>query len=163
MKLLVCDKQGIKKYKLPERVEDFYVLNYKDDFNEEIISLQAKDEFWNLNTDQDTKIIMNGSPIEQVALKPHECFNVNFNGMEQTLTFVSMPDIDQYNTLKIKDPKANLTIGASNCDINYPGPGISPVHGTITFDGTNFIIKSEQTSNIYVNDIRIESDRKSVV
>jgi len=159
MKLLVCDKQGIKKYKLPERVEDFYVLNYKDDFNEEIISLQAKDEFWNLNTDQDTKIIMNGSPIEQVALKPHECFNVNFNGMEQTLTFVSMPDIDQYNTLKIKDPKANLTIGASNCDINYPGPGISPVHGTITFDGTNFIIKSEQTSNIYVNDIRIESKK----
>jgi len=157
MKLLVCDNQRIKKYKLPDRVEDFFVVNYTNDNNEEIISLQAQDGFWNLNQDQDTKLILNGNITQQVTLKPHECFNVSFNGVEEELTFVAMPDIDQYNSLKIKDLNAGLTIGSSNCDITYPE--LNNIHCNICFDGNNFIIKSESNEKIYVNDIKIAEKR----
>lgn len=112
MKLFVCDSNKINSYQLPDKVEDFYMINYLyDDTSSQIsVTLKAENGRWIIKSDESVAIYSDGMIVNEAALDDYASYQVKFSDLDFFIYIQIMPDIEPYAELSIQN-LSTITIG----------------------------------------------------
>ena len=63
VKIFILDDYKVNSYKLPQKVEDSYLINYHFDNEEKSISVQSVNGIWNIQSNDSITIVDNGKTV----------------------------------------------------------------------------------------------------
>ncbi len=160
MKLFVYDKYRVNVYPLPDKVEDFYMINYYYGSESilETITLEAKDGVWTMNTDETVHLTFNGKPIDHAVLSEYTNYEIKFADLDEVLSIQVVPNTEDYVDLSMKGI-SNIMIGSGpSCHINYNNNRTLLNHANISVVNNQYVIKGLDDVNgfVYVNKKRIQ-------
>ncbi len=136
MKILLIKNSIIQNYILPETVSGSYWIIDRDSIGNKryLINVDEYNGKWKLNSNLDTKIILNNT-VQQSVLLSDYCFCF-LNVKDEKIPFILyfLPTIDNnFQKLDLNN-YGELTIGSSvDSAITYNSPVIAPIHAKLTF------------------------------
>ena len=154
MKLLVCDSVRISTFDLPSKVEDFFMINYYYSNSNvsimETLTLEAKDGYWNLLTDDSLRVKQNNVYLERVVLKENLYYKINFSDIEENIYIYVLGNSDKYIDYSISDVN-NIVIGNSESATIFCGDNsLLDQQVVIYLRDNNYYIKTLENPNVYV-------------
>ncbi len=156
MRVYIGDKYKMKKYRLPETIEDSFLINYKSliDNEEKNITIQAENGAWHIHTTKTVLIYQRNTVIDDVTLIPHESICVCFTDTEEFIfLFVEDRATDNYTDYQLSGLNT-ITIGnGTNNTISYSNYYFTPNHIQLKIDSDNkwILTANPDASAIYVN------------
>ncbi|MDO5382315.1 MAG: type VII secretion protein EssC [Eubacteriales bacterium] len=147
---------------LPQTINGAYWITDIDanGLPRKLLSIEASEGGWVLNNTQIASATPLGSEETIAILKPSSFYNVKINGeCEKVLLFVeeATKDREIYDKYVVLNP-CSLSIGRQNCNITYDNAYTSSYHATLSFDGKNWCIQDNQSTNgTYVNGFRVDN------
>lgn len=155
MKIFLGNRQSLKCYYLPERIEESYLVNYRSlvDNEDKMISIMAIDGKWHIKSNLSIGLLSNNKPKDEIELEEYREYSIKFNDCDETISLYCLPSKNE----KYKDYElANniLNIGQdTNCDIVYTNKLIDDklVEITINNDGIGILKTINDNSFVYVN------------
>ena len=161
MKLLVCDDIKISTYNLPEKIENFFLLNLNilvDDLNlNEVLTLKSYNGLWNIVADEKLVIKSNEVEFKSIVLKEYITFSLKFADFSKFINFYVIPDFSNYISYSLLNVE-KVDIGSSiNCQIK--SANLINIATTIYKNGYDYYIQrtdanlnsSYLNSKIYTN------------
>ena len=156
MKLLICNPYKIDPYQLPDKIEDFYMINYScmDNTLVETITLEAEEGRWKLRSDENMKLFLSGKMVERAFLMEYVNYKIQFDDLEFPIYLQMVPDLESFGEISIQDI-STITIGCSStCNINYQNQETLLNHAIINLKdhNNNYTIKGNSDGGaVYVN------------
>lgn len=91
MKIFILDDYKVNSYKLPQKVEDSYLINYHFDNEEKSISVQSVNGIWNIQSNDSITIVDNGKTVDSCQLTNYKIVKLFFTDTDQNVVLVSVP------------------------------------------------------------------------
>lgn len=154
MKLLIGDDKKIKCYPLPQKVENFYIINVNLAFNgllfNETLTLKSENNQWMIIADDKLSIKNNGAVLNSVVLKENIFFELKFADMSDYFKIYVIPDFNNFISYSLNNID-NINIGSANdCAIYHPN--LVNLAVSINKDGYDYNIeKIDSKVSSYLN------------
>lgn len=144
---------------LPQTINGVYWVTDVDaaGASRKLLSIEASEGEWLLKNTQLASVKSHNDDI--VYLNPGSFYNVQIKGEnDKVLLFVEETTKDREEYYKyVTLGKVSVTIGRENCDITYNNAYTSAQHAVLEFDGKNWTICDNQSTNgTYVNGYRAD-------
>ncbi len=158
MKLIICDAFKINTYQLPEKIEDFYIINdtFGKDLLKETIYLDGYQNTWSIKADETIQITSNNEIVQMAVLEDYASYHLKFSDLDNILYLYVVPDFEFYFSLRLTEQ--SITIGNTKEDtICYLISDIIPSNITINFVNNCYIItENGKNSNLYINSKKVK-------
>lgn len=157
MKVALLKNTEIITVTLPNRVTgSYWIVDYDESGNQNnLISIEAVENSWKINSNDDVKIISGNAPVENALLKENEFYVLNsINNNTQYLIYCYPSNDSSFSYYHITDKiNEGITIGSgSNSHIMYPTPLVEVEHAKIiNQNGEIYLIDNNSKNGIYVN------------
>ena len=158
MQITVIKKEKLYKHPFPNQFVSTYWVQDKDEFNNErdLIMLEKSGDSWVLESNENCKIIDNGSEIPKAVITANQFYLLkilNKDSMTNAMIYFANENDASYNAYQITSD-GEYTIGtASNQNIILNGQNISEEHAVLIKEGNHFSIKAkDENIGVYVND-----------
>ena len=155
VRLIICDDYKMISYSLPEKIEDFYMVNYYNhdlDITETIM-LEPIDNKWVINNNDSINLYFNNNIVPRVTLEPYLSCQIKFGDFNNPINLIVMPDNLDHFEVKVNN-LPSISIGsANNCNIIYADSKVLFNQATISFTNDRYVLKvnNENNSHVYVN------------
>ena len=159
MKLFIANEYKMKSYKLPEKIEESFMISYisEIDKEEKIIYIQAENNKWTLQSNSNISLYYNNMPQNHIELAEYKTFCICFNDCEEYVFLFCMPSIiEKFLDYEVPLTLNQMLIGSSNNNhITYSNALVSEQHVLIERDnsGSWWIRVAENSPAIYVNQV----------
>lgn len=157
MKIFILDDYKVNSYKLPQKVEDSYLINYHFDNEEKSISVQSVNGIWNIQSNDSITIVDNGKTVDSCQLTNYKIVKLFFTDTDQNVVLVSVPSSVNLKKDYILTNINELKIGSLSTN-NIVFPILDEEHVIITKENGmwKLLVKSSNIP-IYVNKRKIVS------
>ena len=160
VKLIICDELKINSYKLPNRVEDYYIINYycEELSTTETIVLEASGDKWVINSDDTISVISNNTIVKSMNLEPYSSCQIRFGDFNKIINVIIIPSKFDYYTVAVNN-SSSISIGnASSCNVIYNNEKIGFNQANIVFNGDKYVLKASDANDIkvYVNSCSVK-------
>ena len=160
MKIFILDKFKITKFKLPEKIEDSFLIPYKGyrNKNDLFVTVEANENKWQLKSNGIINVMDDSNLFDFVEINDYDCYCLNVLGQEEQVVLYALPtrETETYN-LQFQN-LTSITIGSSaNCNIFYENNLTAELHAEIkNINNEWYIAVNEDDSyRTYVNGERI--------
>ncbi len=118
-----------------------------------LISIEAKDDFWYLKSNFDAKIVSNNKELDSVILREYNLYFLRINNENDYILLYCSPSIDKYMArLKVNNNTQILIGNNQDASINYNYPLVSKRHAILSYiDNTWYIQDLNSNYGTYVN------------
>ena len=144
MIIRLIKRTKIYNFHLPTTVEGNYWITDLDNSGNvrNLINVEEDNGYWRLNSNFDTKIVVNNKEIDSVILKEYSLYFLKISSENDYIILYCSPSVDPVIS-KLKVPNgAKIVIGnGSNCHINYNYPLVSKTQACLTYDNSNWYIE----------------------
>ncbi|MBP3800007.1 MAG: type VII secretion protein EssC [Bacilli bacterium] len=144
MIIRLIKRTKIYNFHLPTTVEGNYWITDLDNSGNvrNLINVEEDDGNWRLNSNFDTKIVVNNKEIDSVILKEYSLYFLKINSENDYIILYCSPSVDPVIS-KLKVPNsAKIVIGnGSNCHINYNYPLVSKAQACLIYENSNWFIE----------------------
>lgn len=164
MKIYISDKESIKDYSLPSKIEDSFVINYTSTTGVlEKITLTAENNNWSISSSYDIKIIKNSVEVTKDILSNDSFYQIKFSDLEEMVTLYCFDTPMKYYDFEIGN-KTTITLGRQNTDLLYDNTYIASPHFTITRYNNNWVFTDRADDAIitFINNKRIHQHTLSL-
>mgnify|MGYP004505174037 FL=1 len=157
MKIFILDDYKVNSYKLPQKVEDSYLINYHSDDEEKSISVQSVNGIWNIQSNDSITIVDNGKTVDSCQLTNYKIVKLFFTDTDQNVVLVSVPSSVNLKKDYLLTNINELKIGSLSTN-NIVFPILDEEHVIITKENGmwKLLVKSSNIP-IYVNKRKIVS------
>lgn len=160
MFIYLIKSNSINSISLPSKFYGIYwVSDVLDNGSEkELISVEAVDGKWILNSNSDVYIVEKNVPIKSKELKPYTFYAI-YNKLSKEMNFIYCSPLydrsfSRYNLNKSLD---KITIGRNySCDIIINNASVQDIQATIKIDNGLFISDNNSRTGIYLNKKRVK-------
>lgn len=160
MRLFICDDHKIYFHSLPKDAQGFYIVNYvsSEEENSEMLTLEAIDNVWNVVSNKNTNISLNGVKCDKVPLTIYSCYDVFFHILGKSVKVICFPEIEKFTYASTAN-LTSITIGSdASCSISCTLPSIRSIHAIIErVENDTFIKANSQDCDIYLNNSKVLS------
>ena len=159
MKLLICDNEQVNLHNLPEEIQNFYIVNYLSHIDNisEMLTLEAGDNAWNIVSNKNIEITLNGNQCDKAPLLPYIVYNVYFSVINRMVKVVSVPSNEKFRYASSRIMN-DITIGQEpSSTICCMLPSLHSNHAKITTaNNITYLNLCEPTCDVYVNNRRVK-------
>ena len=152
MKVYITDKDMIKDYSLPIKIEDSYIIDYvsKDKIEESIV-LTAENGNWTISSNYDISISNGVSLISKDIIKDGSIYQIRFSDLDDCIKMYCFSTPVSYFNLSLLN-KHQITLGRNNADIQYDIAGIGDPHLTIIQKDNQWILQDiNESMTTFIN------------
>ena len=112
MRLIIHDGKKISSYKLPDKIQDFYVVDYKssDSGISEMVTLEGINGKWNLISNKNVSVSLNNDTFDKAPLEMYCSYIVYFSLSNIALKVMCIPDTEQFKFV-LFNASDRITIG----------------------------------------------------
>ncbi len=144
MIIRLIKRTKIYNFHLPTTVEGNYWITDLDNSGNvrNLINVEEAEGNWRLNSNFETKIVVNNKEIDSIILKEYSLYFLKINSENDYIILYCSPSVDAGVT-KLKVPNdAKIIIGnGSNCHINYNYPLVSKTQACLTYSNSQWYIE----------------------
>ena len=144
MIIRLIKRTKIYNFHLPTTVEGNYWITDLDNSGNvrNLINVEEDDGYWRLNSNFETKIVVNNNEIDSVILKEYSLYFLKINSENDYIILYCSPSVDQ-SISRLKVPNnAKIVIGnGSNCHINYNYPLVSKTQACLVYQDSRWYIE----------------------
>ena len=144
MIIRLIKRTKIYNFHLPTTVEGNYWITDLDNSGNvrNLINVEEDNGYWRLNSNFETKIVVNNNEIDSVLLKEYSLYFLKINSENDYIILYCSPSVDPAIS-KLKVPnEAKIVIGnGSNCHINYNYPLVSKTQACLTYSNSKWYIE----------------------
>ena len=143
MKLFLIDNDKITKYKLPEKVDESYLISYSNEtVKDSLISFTGIDNKWYLESNGAANIIINGQIVDQIEIKTYQKYYLKIIGINELVIVYFLPTIEKIFRLSFSN-LTSFSVGNSNkCNIFYDSQNLDKVHAVFKMVNQSWWISS---------------------
>lgn len=159
MKLIIADKEKLNFFKLPEKVEDSFLITYHSilDDEEKNINIQAENNLWYIQSNDNTKIIENGEKKEAIALANDKVFQITFIDNEEQVFVICLSENQSFLDYATNNME-QISIGSSMMDhISFQQSGILESQVLLKKEKNQWILSSKEGAPVYINKKRYQT------
>lgn len=154
MKIYLIDDKKIDKHVLPNKVDSSFLIHYNSlDSNEEnVITIDAKDNKWVLKSNGNINIIINQVMVDETPLIENSFYYLKITGQSKYILLYSCSLFEELYTLDCSNINS-ISIGSNaKCNISFQNPLTEDIHCEIKKTENNWILTSKsQKSGTYIN------------
>ena len=168
MKIYIVNKDKIKKYNLPEKVEGAFLFPYKSsDTNlEHLINIEAIDGKWILRDSENVHINYSDRICSEIFIEDYSCIPLSMGISSDFTLLFALPNPDD-TTISIQtDSITSITIGTDfNCNLMLHNNLFFPLHAEIRLDNNTWylLVNDDPNCLVYLNDKRIRATIKLTI
>ena len=164
MKLFIADSKRLTKYNLPNKIEEYFLIEYKgiDGDENHCITLGSDNGMWKIKSNGDIDIISNDIILPEVELKEYRFFKLKVSGSNESITIFSMPNQESkiyklsysnLETIKIgNSPKNNINYVCQLCG------EVSAIISKLN-DSWNISKNESSPSEIFLNNRKVNNSK----
>lgn len=161
MKIYLADNKKLKKYILPSKIEESFLINYKNNNVNNTITIDGETGKWKLKSNGNVNIINGTFVLDEVELTDYSVNFLKMVGQENIIILFSMPtlDVNSYK-LNIKDVNT-VKIGKSEANqICFKHALMSDFHAEISIENGTFSLNVlDIKTGAYVNNVRVQKTK----
>ena len=162
MRLIIHDGKKVSSYKLPDKIQDFYIVDYKSSDNSisEMVTLEGVDGKWNLVSNKNVTISLNNDTYDKAPLELYRSYIVYFSISNIALKVMCIPDTEQFKFI-LFNSNEKITIGQDgNSTISCRLPSFLINYAIIEkIEGQFYIYPANEKCIIYVNEKCINNNK----
>lgn len=144
MIIRLIKRTKIYNFHLPTTVEGNYWITDLDNSGNvrNLINVEEDNGYWRLNSNFETKIVVNNKELDSVLLKEYSLYFLKISSENDYILLYCSPSVDPaISRLKVPD-NAQIIIGnGSNCHINYNYPLVSKNQACLTYQNSKWYIQ----------------------
>ena len=144
MIIRLIKRTKIYNFHLPTTVEGNYWITDLDNSGNvrNLINVEEDNGYWRLNSNFETKIVVNNKELDSVLLKEYSLYFLKISSENDYIILYCSPSVDP-SISKLKVPNgAKIIIGnGSNCHINYNYPLVSKNQACLTYQDSKWFIE----------------------
>lgn len=116
MKLFIADESKLTSYKLPNKVEDSYLISYAPPLEEEKnIGIQAVNGIWTIQSNSNIIVMENGNSVGTSELTDYKIIQLWFTDSERSVYLICIPqEKEKYLDYRQANAQEKITIGSDN-------------------------------------------------
>ena len=163
MQITVVKKEKLFKYPFPNEFISTFWVQDKDEFgnDRELIMIEKQNNSWLLVSNENCKIVENGTEVPKVALTLNKFYLLkifNKNTTTNALIYICDENDASYTSYQVTSD-GEYTIGTSpNQNIVLNSPNVSEEHAVLIKQDNHFTIRSKDSNTgIYVNNYKEEN------
>lgn len=165
MKLYIIDHGKIKKYTLPNKIEEDFSISYRpvESKEEFLITLTSENNKWVLNSNGNVNIVDSNFLQGRLPLEDYGKCNLKIIGIEKPVTVYFIPNTSEKLYRLDSENIVNISVGSSpENNIYYRSSNVSKNHVTIikSNEGAHLKINEDyQNFPVYLNDYQVFSNQ----
>lgn len=160
MIIYILDKNKIEKYKLPQKLDELFVINYYLEGSTEkvLINIEQVNNDLIVKSNGSVNIIENNIWSNK-KLEEYTIITAQIAETKENI-FLYYKPILETNFLTVPLSKEKISIGSNNdCDIIYKKNNTLDVHAEIVKNNNNYYIQSSNQTFIYLNKKRVIGEK----
>lgn len=159
MLIYIMKRNKIETFTLPTTISGNYWIFDKDIQGEKrsLIHVTAVEDKWQINSNSDTKIVINNQYIESATLEEHNFYNLAINYGKEIVTLYCCPSYDNsYKPYYLENDGA-ITIGRNSSNtIRFNSPYLKENHAVISYKNKQWAIQvSDDGAGVFVNKLYV--------
>ena len=155
MILRLIKRTKIYNFHLPATVEGNYWITDLDNSGNvrNLINVEEDNGSWRLNSNFETKIVVNNNELQSVILKEYSLYFLKISSENDYILLYCSPSTDpSINKVKVRGDTQLVIGNGSDCHINYNYPLVSTSQAVLTYNNFNWSIQDMGSKyGTYVN------------
>ena len=165
MKIYIVNKDKVKKYNLPEKVEGAFLFSYRssDTKLEHLINIEAINGKWLLRDSENVHINFSDKICSETFIDNYSCIPLSMFGTSNFTLLFALPSIDSTSFNITTESINSISIGTDfNCNLLLHNNLIFPLHSEIKRENNLWylLVNDNPSCLVYLNDKRVNSTTK---
>ncbi len=163
MIIKLIKRTKIYNFHLPNTAQgNFWITDLDNSGNvRNLISVEEENGYWRLNSNFETKVVVNNKELDSILLKEYNLYFLKVNSENDYILLYCFPSYEENTKRLVVPPNSQIIIGNSpDCQIYYTYPLISKAHAKLTYQDSSWYIEDlESNYGTYVNNEAIKSKK----